>query len=69
MALSAKQQAWLDALEDALYSGVLEVSHGDRTVKYRSMNELMRAIEMLKASAGVGGAGKMSRRYAEFSRE
>lgn len=68
MALTPKQQAWLDALEDALYSGVLEVQHGDRTVKYRSLSDIMRAIALLKGEGG-DNSGKISRRYAEFSRD
>lgn len=36
-------------LKDALVSGALEVTIGDRTVRYRSQKELLAVIELVQA--------------------
>lgn len=36
-------QERLDALEEAIASGSLSVRHGDKSVQYRSMDELLKA--------------------------
>ncbi|BAO82924.1 hypothetical protein SMCB_0696 [Serpentinimonas maccroryi] len=41
-------QAHLDALKAALAKGERRVSFGDKTVEYRSVDELMAAIEVVK---------------------
>lgn len=43
-------QTDLDALKEALVSGVLEVSIGDRRVKYRTQAELLAVIKMVEDS-------------------
>lgn len=45
-------QANLDALEQAIVSGVLSVAYKDRTVTYRSMSELIRARDLAKRLLG-----------------
>jgi hypothetical protein len=42
-------QARIDALKAARDSGVLTVRHGESTVTYRSMDEIMRAITAAQA--------------------
>lgn len=67
MALTDEQR--LAALEDAYFSGVLEVQYGDKTTKYRSLNDIERAMNALKDR--IGGADKaahLRRRYAEFDK-
>ncbi|MCL4778907.1 MAG: hypothetical protein KJ049_01850 [Gammaproteobacteria bacterium] len=44
----AYTQAQLDALEAALAKGEKRVTFGDKTVEYRSVDELMAAIEAVK---------------------
>lgn len=43
----------LAKLEAALASGALEVKYNDRTVKYRSINELKQAIQIVKSELGL----------------
>ncbi len=43
-------QAQLDAVEAAIASGELTVRFGDRTVTYRSMDELLQARGVIKDS-------------------
>jgi len=59
----------LAALEDAYYSGVLQVSHGDRMTRYRSMEELAQAIALLKEKLGhTPRARSGNRMLASFSK-
>lgn len=44
----AYTQAHLDALEAALVKGEKRVSFGDKTVEYRSVDELKIAIDIVK---------------------
>lgn len=50
MAFSASQ---LDALQAAYATGTLEVSYDGRTVKYRSLAELERAIGVVAQALGL----------------
>ena len=45
--MSEFTQAQLDALNTALASGHLEVRYADRTVKYRSLDEMQRVKAMM----------------------
>jgi hypothetical protein len=38
----------IQAMEDAIKTGELSVSRGDRSITYRSMDELMRALAYAK---------------------
>ena len=51
-------QSQLDAIEAAIASGELTVRFGDRTVTYRSMDELLQARAVIKESidASAGNA-------------
>lgn len=60
-----EKQALLDALEKSIYEGVLKVEYGDKKVEYRSLNEMIRIKEILKAELGQGRA---RRTYASFSK-
>jgi hypothetical protein len=44
----AYTQAHLDALEAALVKGEKRVTFGDKTIEYRSVDELKAAIEVVK---------------------
>lgn len=43
----------LAAIEEAIASGALEVEYNDRRVKYRSMNELKQARELIRRALGL----------------
>lgn len=53
-------QTDLDAIDAAIASGELTVSHNGRTVTYRSVGELLRArqtVQTLLSAAQTGSAG------------
>lgn len=43
----------LDAIEAAIASGALKVEYNDRTVTYRSINELTKARHLIRVSLGL----------------
>lgn len=45
-------QQELDALDKAIATGVTEVRHNNRTVRYRSLDEMMRARNAMAAELG-----------------
>jgi hypothetical protein len=53
----AYSQTQLEALEAALASGMLRVSFEGRSVEYRSVEELKKAIAEVKAALAGGGSG------------
>ena len=59
-------QSDLDAIDTAIASGELTVSHNGRTVTYRSMSDLLRArqtIQTLLSAAQPGGSAGGPRRF------
>jgi hypothetical protein len=52
-------QSDIDAMNEALASGERMVRHGDKTVEYRSIDELIRARDQLQALLDAA-AGKPS---------
>lgn len=61
----AYTQQQLDALEAAIAEGALKVEYGDKKVEYRSLNEMIRIREIMRADLGTL---KPRRTYAEFSK-
>ena len=55
----------LTALEKATAQGVLEVRYGDKTVTYRSLNEMLRLLDIMRKELGVTTPNS-GRRYADF---
>lgn len=49
----------LDAIERAIATGELRVSYADRTVEYRSMDELLKARQLILGS--LNGRAKQTR--------
>ncbi len=47
----------LKAIEQAIASGALRVEYNDRTVIYRSMDELLKAREVIKRALGLTKRG------------
>ncbi len=56
-------QSQLDAIESAIASGELTVRFGDRTVTYRSMDELLQARAVIKESIDAS-VGKVTDRFS-----
>jgi hypothetical protein len=56
-------QQQLDAVEAAIASGELTVRFGDRTVTYRSMDELLRARAVIR-EAQAAEAGTATDRFS-----
>ena len=46
-------QAQLDALEAAIAEGVEEVKYQDKTVKYRSIKQMMALRDVMRADLGL----------------
>lgn len=68
--MSAFTQADLDALEQAIASGQMEVRIGDRKVVYRTLKEMLEIRTMMRSSLGIDNdADTPTRRYLEYGRE
>jgi hypothetical protein len=60
-------QAQLDALDEAIATGSLEVRYGDKTVKYRALDEMLRIRDAIRESVdGTGASNRVT--YATFSK-
>jgi hypothetical protein len=55
-------------LSDAIVSGALEVQYGDKTVKYRSLDEMIRIQAMMKNCLFPEQNTNNGRKYASFSK-
>ena len=57
----AYTQAMLDKLDEAIATGALRITHNGKTVEYRSMNDMVRARNMIeKKLAEAAGAVRSS---------
>jgi hypothetical protein len=62
-------QDQLDAIEAAIASGELTVRFGDRMVTYRSMDELLRARDVIRDGlAAQSGSTKERHSYGQVSK-
>lgn len=62
----------LTALEGAIATGELEVTFGDKTVKYRSMDDLLTAYEFIRGkliAAGLVSDTRARVSVTSFSKE
>lgn len=67
MALTTEEKQTLyDNLERAIYEGALKVEYGDKKVEYRSLNEMVRARDILRADLGL--TQQPRRTLASFSK-
>lgn len=63
-------QTQLDALEAAIASGTLEVRTGDKSVRYQSMAELIKARDLIREQLAVATDVQQSRAsFASFVRD
>jgi len=69
MAYTQKQY---DELQAAIAEGALTVRHADRTITYRSLDEMQRILRAMATDLGVGNAPGTGcgarRRLASFSK-
>lgn len=56
-------QTNLDAIDEAIATGELTVSHNGRTVTYRSINELLRARQTIVAALATDASGRSGGPY------
>lgn len=63
--------AWTDSdltvIEAAIASGELRVKYQDKEVEYRSLEELLKARDLIREALGTVDRGSV-RTYSEFSR-
>lgn len=60
-------QADVDAIEAAIASGTLSISNGDKTITYRSVTEMLKARDSMKAALN-GSASRTMTTLAQFSK-
>ncbi len=60
-------QSDIDALKSAMASGELSVQFQDKSVRYRSINEMQSVLAMMEREVGSGGASS-SRRFVSTSK-
>lgn len=61
-------QTDLDKIESAIKEGALKVKYADREVTYRSMAELERARDLIRAELGIRTSQPAARR-AKFTKD
>lgn len=55
-----------DALEGAIAQGALKVKYGDKEVTYRSLDEMVRILNLMKTQLGLNKPNG-GRKFAAFS--
>jgi len=56
----------LTAIEDAIAGGYLEIRYDDKTVRYRTLDELLQVRDLIRTRLG---SGTTSRKYVSFARD
>ena len=63
-------QAQLDALETAIASGTLEVRYGDKTVRYQSTSDMIKARDLIRDQLNSTSATQKTRAtFASFVKD
>ncbi|MFN5174825.1 MAG: phage head-tail joining protein [Holosporaceae bacterium] len=63
-------QAQLDALETAIASGTLEVKTGDKSVRYHSLDEMIKLRDVIRNQLNADTQNKTSRAsFASFVKD
>ncbi|WP_349616935.1 phage head-tail joining protein [Azotobacter salinestris] len=65
MAYTLEQYA---ALQAAIAEGALTVRYQDKSVQYRSLDEMMRILKLMATELGLNSNNDGGRRYASFSK-
>ena len=58
----------VDALKKAIASGIFEVEYSDKRVKYRSLKDMMIALQYAKNELNGTKAGKSIRLYDRYDK-
>ena len=61
-------QAQLTALEDAIAQGAKIVKYSDKHVEYRSLDEMLKLRDLMRADLGVTDKARGGRVYPTFSK-
>ncbi len=56
------------ALQAAIAEGALSVRYADKSVTYRSLDEMMRILKLMATELGVNASNCGGRRYSSFSK-
>ena len=57
-----------NALQAAIAEGALSVRYADKSVTYRSLDEMMRILKLMATELGLNACTDGGRRYAAFSK-
>jgi len=57
-----------NALQAAIAEGALSVRYADKSVTYRSLDEMMRILKLMATELGLNACKDGGRRYASFSK-
>jgi hypothetical protein len=57
-----------NALQAAIAEGALSVRYADKSVTYRSLDEMMRILKLMATELGLNTCNDGGRRYASFSK-
>jgi len=68
MACTKYTEAQYQALNEAIALGALEVQYGDKTVKYRSLDEMIRLQMAMEGCLYPKTNGTSGRTYSSFSK-
>jgi hypothetical protein len=56
------------ALQAAIAEGALSVRYADKSVSYRSLDEMMRILKLMATELGLNACHDGGRRYTSFSK-
>lgn len=56
------------ALERAIATGTLRVTVNGKTVEYRSLDDMLRVLDLMRRESGTGGGSSSNRRFATYRR-
>lgn len=56
------------ALAAAIAEGALSVRYADKSVTYRSLDEMLRILKLMETNLGLNACNDGGRRYASFSK-
>ncbi len=57
-----------NALQAAIAEGALSVRYADKSVTYRSLDEMMRILKHMSTELGLNACNDGGRRYTSFSK-
>lgn len=57
-----------NALQAAIAEGALSVRYADKSVTYRSLDEMMRILKLMASELGLNVCNDGGRRYSSFSK-